>query len=773
MLEKAPPYHVVRPSRFLVATALFAALASAQSLEERVNQARKLQAMSASGAEEMALDSLLKEKRRARLGAGAPAPAPGLDPGYDSLIAGPGEPWSLSGPRMDTAGFSLDTATDSLSARRRAARRLPKRFEQRIFLSVDRTAFSSARGAVGRDHVLGPGDGIIVSLWGDKEREYDLTLNAEGRVFLEGVGLVPLAGLNLNEAQAALKIKLARIYSGINRGTAFVDVSVGRAGPVKVFVLGEVKVPGGYVFTGNTGVLSALYFARGPTDIGTVRDLRLTRGGKSQSIDLYQFLVRGASISPAILREGDILFAGRAHALVEISGDVGRPAVYELRKGEGVRELLEFAGSLNPTAAPQKMTLQRIGGTGAPDYLDLADPRDYLTGKATMELKDGDRVLVEKSTELGRNFITVMGPVKYPGTYSASGVTTIRDVIGKAGGLSEDAFLGRAHILRFKPDGSSQLFAYSLDTSYADTIQLQPRDNVILYSLKDMLLPDSVEISGAVFNPGRYEFREGMTPKDLVMQAGGFLPQHEVGRILLFRGGSLDRKVEHIDLKVEKGLEKTSEGTLLKARDFIQVPIDPRWYTKEIVTLEGLFVRPGKYALLHPGEKVSSVIARAGGFKPDAYIQGGRFFRTRDSVGRIGVNVDRAVARPRSKANIAMVGGDSVFIPAKVSTVKVIGEVGFETSVMWKEGEPVAYYIDRAGGFTRRSENDRIVVQFANGETGRAGYFHRKPDAGSVIYVPQGPEPVPVDWVGSINALLGTIGVAAALILSIQAIQSN
>jgi protein involved in polysaccharide export with SLBB domain len=581
-----------------------------------------------------------------------------------------------------------------------------------------------------------------------------------------------LAGLNVGEAEKRVRDRLSRIYSGINRGTSGVNLTVGRPGPKKIFVLGEVKVPGGYVFTGHTSVLSAMYYAQGPTDIGTVRNLILNRGGKKYPLDLYDYLMRGEILKPDILQDGDILFADRADALVEIKGDVGRPAVYEMKNNEGVKELLQYAGGLNATAARQKMTLQRVFEDGRVDYLDLASPQDFLAGKAKVELRDGDKILVEKSSEPSTNYYTITGPVKYPGTYEAEGIGSVMQLIEKAGGLREDAFLGRVHVVRFHPDGSSALFAYAVEETAPDAIALQPKDNVILYSLKEMYLPDSVEIAGAVFKPGRYEFRQGMTVKDLVMQAGGYLPEHESGKALVFRGDAHKRKVEQMEISMQAGLDKTSENFELHRFDVVHIPVDPRWYRKEVVVLNGLLKRPGKYALLHPGEKLASVIERAGGFKEDAYVEGAHFFRHKDSIGRVGVDVAKAVRRHGSKANIPLVGGDSLHIPELSNTVKVIGEVGFETSVLFKEGASVRYYIDRAGGFTRRSESNRVVVQYANGESSSEGAFNRKPDAGSVIYVPQGPEPKQVDWFQGINALLGTAGVVLALVLSIQAISN-
>jgi polysaccharide export outer membrane protein len=755
-----------------------------QSLEEKVAQARKMQqaqnsAAAGAGGELSPTDSMLfEEASRARPDArsaqrrSSTAKRPDRT-NLDSLLSGPAMADSLA--EMDTVyADSADSASaKSRPKRRKAAKIIPKRYEQRIFQDLDRSAFSSASGSAGRDYILGPGDAVTVALWGDKEKEYSLILNQDGKIFMEGIGLVTLAGNNLDAGQQLLKQRLAKVYSGIVRGSTHVELSLGRAGPIRVFVLGEVKVPGGYVFSGHSSILSAMYFAKGPTDIGTVRNLQLTRSGNRFSLDLYKYLIRGESLSPQALQDNDILFAARAEALVEVKGDVGRPATYELKKGEGVKELLEFAGGLNPTASAQKLTLRRIFPGGKMDYVELATPQEYLTGKAKMELLDGDKVTVEKSTEPSRNFLTIAGPVKYPGTYDATGITTVNQLVDKAGGLREDAFLGRVHIVRFRPDGSSSLQAYSLDSTVLDSISLIPKDNVLLYSLKEMLLPDSVQITGAVFKPGKYVFRSGMTAMDLVMHAGGYLPHHENGRIIVFRSSGRERTVEQISLKVEDGLSKTDAGFTLHPNDLVQIPVDPRWYQKEVIVLDGLFQHPGKYALLYPGEKLSSVVERAGGFKEDAYIEGGRFYRAKDSVGRVGIDLGQALRKSRSKANIGMVGGDSIFIPARLNTVKVIGEVGFETSLLFQEGATVQYYIEKAGGYTRRSEKDRVVVQYANGETSRDGYFNRKPDAGSVIYVPQGPEPKPIEWFTGINALLGTVGVIAAVILSIQAISKN
>ncbi|MBF0432863.1 MAG: SLBB domain-containing protein [Fibrobacteria bacterium] len=650
---------------------------------------------------------------------------------------------------------------------------LPKRYSQQIFARSPGSLFGSDYSAVGRSHTLGPGDGIVVSLWGDKEKEYNVSLNNAGKIFLEGIGLVSLDGLSVEAAEKKLKAKLSRIYSGIQQGTAHVEISQVNAGPIRVFVLGEVITPGGYIFGNNTSIFSAMYQAKGPTDIGTVRNMKLTRANDTLRVDLYDYLLKGIALSPNNLQDGDVLFASRAYALVEIEGDVGRPAIYELKKGEGIKELIEFAGHLNPSAATHPVTLSRIFENGKTDFIDLATPQDFLHGKAKFELKDGDKVKIAASSERSEEFITVAGPVKYEGTYQKEGINTVSDLVEKAGGLHEEAYLGRVHILRFNPDGSSELFSHTLEETSLKAIELKGKDNVILYSTKDMLIPDSVEIAGAVFNPGKYLYSKGMTMKGLILRSGGYLPEYEVGRAICFRPKVRERKVESIVVNLKDGLGNSGDEFQLEARDFILVPTDPNWYQKEVITLAGQFKYPGRYTLLYPDEKLASVVKRAGGLKTNAYVPGFRFFRKINNIGRVGIDLGKALDNDNSSYNITMLAGDSVYIPEQQTTVKVLGEVGLPTSVLYKKGESVKYYIDKAGGFTRKSDKGRVIVEYANGETTKSGMFMKDPDPGSIIFIPDKPEPKPINWLEGINAILATVTAGAALLISILAISNQ
>ncbi len=671
----------------------------------------------------------------------------------DSLIQGPVDPDSALVDPLDT----LDEK--------------PKRYSQQIFLRSPGPNFGTTISNTGRSHVLGPGDQITLSLWGDKEKEYQLTLNPAGKVFIEGIGLVSLNGNSVDIAENKLRKRLSRIYSGIKRGTAFVEISSTKAGPIKVFVLGEVQNPGGFVFASNTSIFSAMYQAKGPTDIGTVRNLKLTRGSKTFEIDLYAFLMEGTAMEPNTLQDGDVLFAKRAEILVDVQGDVGRPAMYELKKAESVKELLKFAGGLNPTAAIHRIMCRRVFENGRQDVIDLETPSKYLNDGSIFKFMDGDSVWVDKSTEWSKSTITISGAVKYPGVYQLKQLKNVADLVKQAGGLSEDGYLGRVHVLRILPDGSSKLFSYSLENTDLKEIDIEGRDVVIIYSKREMHLPDSVEIAGAVFKPGIYPYSEGMTVKGLILRAGGFLPEYEVGRAICFRSQPRERKVESVTVEMANGLKSDSKDFPLQARDFILVPTDPNWYKKEVVTLAGEFKYPGKYSLLHPEEKLISVIKRSGGLKEHAYVPGFRFYREQNNVGRVGVDLNEALNNSDSRANIPMLGGDSIYIPERQLTVKVIGEVGFPTSVLFKKGQDINYYIGKAGGYTRLSDKKRVIIEYANGETTKRKWLMKEPDPGSVIFVPDKPEPVPVNWFQGLNTLLATMSAGAALILSIIAIQ--
>jgi protein involved in polysaccharide export with SLBB domain len=646
----------------------------------------------------------------------------------------------------------------------RASLRGPERYEVSFFRDAPTSVFGSTTNAINGDYPLKAGDKLVLTIWGEVEKEYPITINNQGNVNVEGIGLNSLNGLTLGQAQEVLKLKLIKIYAGIRSSRIFVNLRLESLSPVKIFLVGEVAKPGGYVFYGNTTVFQALYQAGGPNNLGTVRNIQITRGDTTFTVDLYDYLMQGKKPEPSVLNDGDIVFLPRAEILAQARGDMGRPAIYELKKGEGVRELLQYAGQVNPSAAEQRMVLQRYFPGGKQDYMDLKTPKEYMDSTASLPLQDGDVLWLTKSTDKPKEFVTIIGAVKYPGTYQFKSGMTVPDVVQVAGGALEETYMGRVQILRPLPTGGYNMLSQPLQGSVATP--LVQRDTLIVFSLKDLHTPDSVTITGAVEHPGRFEYYQGVTAKDLILSAGGFLPNREVGKIRLEHVRSDSRGMEVEALSITDNYESEAGGQiLLKPWDHLEVPIDPNFQRPQMVKLAGAFKSPGSYALLHPGEKLMELIDRAGGFQQEAYLVGAQFYRNKDSIGQIGFDLKAAMAGSK-RDNIELQDGDSLFVSIPKVHIRVVGEVGYPSNVLYKPGKSIAWYISQAGGFRETSDLDRVMIRFANGAVSTEFDADREPDPGSMIIVPFKTPPPPVNWYVVASTFAGLITAAATLMIA-------
>jgi protein involved in polysaccharide export with SLBB domain len=647
-----------------------------------------------------------------------------------------------------------------------------QRFSQRLFKKVPANLFSSVTNAVDGNYPLKAGDQLALSVWGEHEKEYPLRLNNQGRVFLSGVGSISLNGQTLIQAETLLKQKLSTIHSGISSGKTQVVLRLEKLSPLKVFVLGEIHNPGGYVFQGNTSIFQALYQAGGPTPIGSVRNIQVNRNNKTLTIDLYDYLMKGLRPENSILNDGDVVFIPRAEKLVEITGDIGRDStIFELKAGEGVKELLQFASGINPSAAKQNIRLRRVFEDGRMDFMDIETPHFYLEDQGKFELLDGDALLVVKSVEKSLINVSIRGAIKYPGTYQFKEGLDATTLVANAGGPLEEAYLGRIHIIRPSHEGPVQLLSQGFSDN-SQNVALMPMDTVLVFSKKEMYLPDSVSISGAVRLPGRYLYVDGMTAKDLVLLGGGFLPQRDLGKVRLER---LESGKSTVDVKTYSMSDdyKVGEKELtLKPYDHIEIPHDPNFYRPEQVKLSGAFLRPGVYTLAYEDEPLSSIIERAGGFREGAYLEGARFFRFADSIGQIGINLESAIKK-KGRFNIPLMEGDSLFVPKKKASILVYGEVVFPTNVLYKKGENAEYYIRKAGGYTRLSDDEHIVIRYANGESSAMENADREPDPGTEIFIPARPEPKPTNWPPIVSAIAGVITAIGTITTTIIVLQSR
>jgi protein involved in polysaccharide export with SLBB domain len=658
-----------------------------------------------------------------------------------------------------------------------------RRYESTFFESTNPAMFSSVTSGVTGNYPLKAGDELVLTVWGAVEKEMQLKINNQGNVNVESVGIVSLNGATLATAEGILKTRLSRVYSGISKGQTFVNLRLESLSPVKIFLLGEVEKPGGYVLHGNTTVFQAIYMAGGPNREGSVRSIQIARADSVFTIDLYDYLMRGKHSSKAVLFDGDIVLLPRAKILAEIDGAVGRPAIYELKEGEGVAQLISFASGLNSDAAEQSMVLRRIFPNGRMDFETISKPDDYISGKSSLLLRNGDALLVFRSVEKSMYNATILGAIKYPGTYQFTEGLTASNLVEISGGLLEAGYSGRVHVLRAVPQGGYHLFSQNLEDE--KSIALEPRDTLVVYSLKDMFKPDSVSIGGAVSNPGYYQYYEGMDAKDLVLLAGGYLAESKKSSLSIGRLDSEGRLTKSTEYSVPKNYDSKDNANIrLQAWDHVEIPYDSNFYRPELVTLSGAFRNPGVYSLISPDETLESLIRRTGGFTEEAYLDGARFFRKSlalaeiekdtlgisETFGLVGIDISKSLKKEK-RNNINLMNGDSIHIPLKSISVKVLGHVGSTTNVLWRKSANVKWYLDQAGGVSIDGDIDRVMIRYANGSVALASKAERAPDPGSEVYVPYKKPPDPVVWTQVVAAIGSIAGVISTLVLAYVALK--
>lgn len=642
------------------------------------------------------------------------------------------------------------------------------RFGRRLFQDADPSMFASHVGAVGSGYALGPGDEVVLTLWGQKEARYQLVLDREGQVNVEGVGIVSLTGQTVGQASDILKKRLQRIYSGLGSGATSMDLTVGKLKQIRVFVVGDVVQQGGYLLSGNTSILAALYQAKGPTDLGSEREIEVVRGKNKVKVDLYDYFFRGTRPVGDILQDGDIVRIPRHGALVQIKGDVGRPATYELKSGEGARELLEYAGGANSTAASTPMTVQRVFENGRVDALTISSPQKIQEG-SNQPLVDGDVVQVFRGSDPSEKTAVILGEVRFPGSYPLTGSPNAADLIRMAGGPTKAAYTHRVLLSRKLNDGSKEQLRFSVES--AASIVPAAQDTIQVYDLVTIHTIDSVRVSGAVRKPGTYPWLSGMTIKDLVLKAGGFRWQAETSKLRLETpiAGSRDSRIDILAL--DSSLNSSSADREIPARAHLAVPFDPQSDSLQLVHVGGRVMREGQFSLLFSGERLSSLWTRIGGVKTDAYLAGARLYRG-DSAGRIQIDFEKAMKDIGGYDDLPLRGGDSIFVPARPATVVVRGRVNSPSNIVWREGKSWRWYIQQAGGFSDSADEARVYVRYADGTVQtRDNGIDDPPNAGSEIIVPfrKPPEPTTMkDFLGGMNLVLGTAIAGLTLFVLLQ-----
>lgn len=658
-------------------------------------------------------------------------------------------------------------------------------FGYNVFGYIPETFLPYEYAPVPKDYIVGPGDEIIISLWGEIQAVERLTISADGNIYYPNVGLIYVSGKSISQLYKTIFERLSQKYASLiqNESGSQLDVSVGKMRAVKIYVLGDVKKPGGYLLPAMSSSFTALYFAGGPTLNGTLRNIKIVRNGKLIStIDFYDYLTAGDNSKDIRLQDEDIVFIPNVGERVAISGEIKKPAIYEIKNGENLSTLFKLSGGLNYNAYFNKITIERIvpfDKRNEYNYdrltLDLHfnSISDLLASK--FELYDGDYLNVGKIDSLDENRLYVMGEVKQPGISQFTEGMKLNELIEKAGGLKETAFADEALLFRLLPNRKRELISVNLKNALkngSDNILLRNLDSLVIFNEHYLYPVKFVEIDGQVKNPGRYLRFTDMHLTDLISLAGGFTDSASISNIEITRTDTTSVKIysERFKVNIPKNYweAEDSQNVLLADYDRVLINVDPRKIYNKKVTIVGEVFYPGTYTILNENERFLDIVERAGGVKetaykeaiyikrknpifnkiqkptlPDSLIKYQGLFKTSILEGfsdRIPINCENINGNRYSLDNIPIEDGDSIFIPRDPSVIYVLGEVGIPATVRYKKGASLNYYLEQAGGYTSNSDRGNEIVILPNGRKwNQSGWFFI-PDpeilSGSTIMVP-------------------------------------
>lgn len=646
----------------------------------------------------------------------------------------------------------------------------PSRFGQELF-ELGPLTFAPARyGPVPDDYELGPGDELVVEAWGEVAFRERVRVDRRGNVSLRDAGRITVSGLSLENAEREIRARLQSVIGGLRSGSTQLGVGLGELRAIRVFVIGEASRPGGYEVGAAATIFQALYAAGGPSALGSMREIQLVRQGKVVSrLDLYRYLAEGVREGDATLREGDTVFIPVAKRTIRVLGRVRRQADYELIDGETLPELLRFAGGLSPDARADVVRVERV----LPPELRDESGRDRIDVDLPLapgggELFDGDIVHVLPVRERSEDYVSVGGAVAYPGRYGWSAGQKLDELLERAGGLWQDARADRAILVRTDEEYRRSARALDLSEGSVDrSMSLAALDSVHVFSVAVPQAERRVAIHGEVREPKSTAWFEGMTLGDLVLMAGGLREwaeplEAEISRVTTSSGGS-DSLAAILTVPLgREGLSAEAIGFVLENHDHVFVRKEPGFELQRNVRVSGEVLYPGIYTLRSREERLSSVIGRAGGLLATAYPPGFRMERMYDEVGNIGLDLRRALEKPGSDADIILVAGDVITVPPRPMSVRVEGEVGRPTSILYRPGRSIMDYVRLAGGTTNHSDEGRTKVIYPNGLAAQVRRWWRDPgvEPGSVIVVPERDPRDEFDWRG---AIIGTTQVLASL----------
>ena len=655
-------------------------------------------------------------------------------------------------------GYMLPTDTAQLVKQLMEERETLRKkvFGRDIFNNKNLTFEPNMNIATPQNYRLGPGDAVIIDIYGASQKTINATVSPDGDVTIEGYGPIQVSGLSVQQANARIRSQLGARYS-----SSKVRLTLGQTRTITVNVMGEVKLPGTYTLSAFASVFHALYMAGGTNDLGTLRNIKVYRNNKLVTqVDIYDYILNGKLTGNVRLADNDVIVVGPYDCLVNITGKVKRPMFYEMKKNESVASLLKYAGGFTGDAYQKSVRIVRKTGR---EY------SVYNVGEfdmASFHMADGDSVSVDSILHRYENTVEVKGAVFRPGLYQlGKDVQSVRSLLEMCDGLREDAFTARAVMHRMKEDRTLEVISVDVEGIMKGTvadIPLKENDVLFVPTRTDAQVERTLTIHGEVQYPGIYKYADNETIEDFVLQAGGLketastVKVDVARRIINPKALTTDSLIAHTyTFALKDGFVIDGEpGFTLQPFDEVYVRKSPGYNEQKNVTVEGNVMFAGTYTLSSKNERLSDIIKKAGGLNDRAYAEGAHIERRRtqeeqeraqqlldmakrqsgdkDSLDirkldigttyAVGIELDKALAKPGSNADLVLREGDRIIIPEYNGTVKISGDVMYPNTVAYEKGKSVSYYIDQAGGWGNRAKKSKTIIVYLNGTVAKVSH---------------------------------------------------
>ena len=665
-----------------------------------------------------------------------------------------------------------------------------KVFGRDIFNNKSLTFEPNMNIATPQNYRLGPGDAVIIDIYGASQKTIQDTVSPDGTVTIEGYGPVSISGLTVSQANARLRGTVGSRYS-----SSKIRLTVGQTKTIMVNVMGEVKAPGTYTLSAFATVFHALYMAGGINDLGTLRNIKVYRNNRLVTVvDIYDYILNGKLTGNVRLADNDVIVVGPYDCLVNITGKVKRPMFYEMKKNESINSLLKYAGSFTGDAYKKSVRVNRKTGREYSVY--NVEEFDF----ASFRIADGDSVTVEPILNRYANTVEVRGAVFRPGMYNlGEQVNSVRSLIEHAEGLTEDAFKARAVMHRMKTDRSLEVVSVDVEgimSGKVADIPLKENDVLFIPTRQDKMNERTITIRGEVLFPGTYKYADNETIEDFVLQAGGLTDKASVVNVNVSRRVSDAKALRPDSLIAQTYTLSLKDGFVIDGTPgFILMPFDevfirksPGYTEQQNVTIEGEVLFAGAYTLTKRNARLSDLFKKAGGSTKEAYLTGARLIRKANDTEKarmeavlkmqreqqqknllqlaassnsgsnlqqvaesaknadlekfnvpdeypVGIDLSEAIKHPGSDEDLVLREGDRLVVPQYNGTVKINGAVMYANTVGYEKGKRASYYIDQAGGFASDAVKNKAYIIYMNGKVAKVSHG-AKVQPGCEIVVP-------------------------------------